>query len=653
MQQRLLHTLSVLFIVLLGFSIFYSCANMASPTGGLYDVRPPVPRTATPSFNSLNVGRKKIVIDFDEYIKLEKPSEKIIITPPQSLQPHITATGKRVEVELLDDLLPNTTYTIDFTDAIVDNNEGNPLENFSYAFSTGDELDTLAVSGTVLNANNLEPVSGILVGVHSDVRNEVFVENRFERAGRTDSRGKFSIKGLKAGKYRIYALKDKNTDFKFDNPQEEIAFSDSIVIPSTMPATRQDTVFNAKDTTKIDTVKTIHYTRFMPDDIVLRSFINSRQKKYLQRHARPEQKKIELKFYTQTPAPELRLIQPKRDNSQWYVKESSPQNDSIVLWMTDSLIYNQDTLKMEVKYLKTDSLFHDILTTDTLNFTFKKPKESRRRSDRDKEPEVKFLSISHNIKSQHELFEPITLEFGEPIVAFDTAKIHFTYTKEKDTIGQAVKYRWEQDKANLRLYTLRPRWEPGGKYVFSIDSASFTNIYGDVNNKVNVNFSTKFLEQYGNLLLTVTGVPDKQKAYVELLDKSDKPLRMAPVIDQVAKFQDLTPGTLYARLFIDTNDDGKWTSGNFYDNQQPEMVYYRPQPLEIRVFTDHEESWDILQTPAIKQKPLEITKNKPEEKKRVDRNAELLRNRENQNNNRNNNNTMTNPFGGGGMRPTR
>lgn len=653
MQQKLLHTLSVLFIVLLGFSIFYSCANMASPTGGLYDMRPPKPRTATPSFNSLNVSRKKIVIDFDEYIKLEKPSEKVIITPPQSQQPLITATGKRVEVELLDDLLPNTTYTIDFTDAIVDNNEGNPLENFSYAFSTGNELDSLAFSGIVLSANNLEPIPGIFVGVHSDMQNNAFMEKRFERTGRTDSRGKFSIKGLKSGKYRIYALKDKNTDFKFDNPQEEIAFSDSIIIPSTMPATRQDTVFNAKDTTKIDTVKTIHYTRFMPDDIVLRSFINSRQKKYLQRHERSEQKKITLKFHTQTPAPELRLIRPKRDGNKWYVKESSPQNDSIVLWMTDSAIYNQDTLKMEVKYLKTDSLFKDILTTDTLNFTFKKPKEPKKKNEKEKGVEVKFLSITNNIKPQHELFEPITLEFSEPIATFDTAKIHFAHTKEKDTIGQPVKYRWEQDKANLRLYTLRPRWEPGGKYVFKIDSAAFTNIYGMVNDKVNVNFSTKNLEQYGNLLLTVTGVPDKQKAYVELLDKSDKPLRMAPVIDHVAKFQDLVPGTMYARLFIDSNDDGKWTSGNFYDNQQPEMVYYRPKPLEIRVFTDHEESWDIQQTPAIKQKPLEITKNKPEQKKRVDKNAELLRNKQNQNNNRNNN-TMTNPFGGGGgLRPNR
>lgn len=229
--------------VLVGVLSVKSCANIASPTGGAYDEQPPRMIRSNPGTNALNVARRTLEIEFDENIKVEKPTEKIIITPPQTLQPIIKATGRKVVVEFEDEMVPNSTYTINFTDAIVDNNEGNPLENFSFSFSTGDRLDTLMVSGKLLAAENLEPMPGIYIGLHTDLNDTALTKVPFPRIGRTDSRGNFSVRGIAPGKYRIYALDDKNRDYKYDNPQEAIAFLDSIIIPSSIPALRQDTIF--------------------------------------------------------------------------------------------------------------------------------------------------------------------------------------------------------------------------------------------------------------------------------------------------------------------------------------------------------------------------------------------------------------------------
>ncbi len=284
------------YCVVASLAVFWgeSCANMASPTGGAYDEQPPRLLKSNPQNSALNITRRTLEIEFNENIKIEKPTEKIIITPPQKTPPVIKAVGRKAVVEFEDEMLPNTSYTIDFTDAIVDNNEGNPLENFSISFSTGDYLDTMLVSGKLLAAENLEPMPGIYVGLHTNLDDTAFTHISFPRIGRSDSRGSFSVKGLAAGQYRVYALDDKNRDYKYDNPQEIVAFLDSIVIPSSIPAVRQDTIF--KDSVTIDTIKTINYTKFLPDDLLLRTFSSDFQRKYIQKHERPAREKTDCIF---------------------------------------------------------------------------------------------------------------------------------------------------------------------------------------------------------------------------------------------------------------------------------------------------------------------------------------------------------------------
>lgn len=632
----------IFFVIILAVAM-YACANMAAPTGGRYDEEPPKVRKATPSFRALNVTKKKIEIVFDENIKIEKPMEKVIIAPPQQNFPIIKSIGHKAVVELKDTLLPNTTYIIDFTDAIVDNNEGNALDNFSLSFSTGEVLDSLAISGYVLTAENLEPVKGIYVGIHSNFSDTAFTKLPFERISRTNSRGKFTIKGVAEGKYKIFALQDLNRNYKYDNPQEDIAFNDSIIIPRSMPAVRQDTIF--KDSLTIDTIKTLHYTRFLPDDIVLRSFSSDFKRQYLQKHDRPEQKKLELYFAAPTEFPKFNLIKPLKIKNDWYIKEQSATNDSITLWITDSLIYQSDSILMGIDYLRTDSLNRHVWVTDTLRFNYKPPKSKKKKpkkEDKEETPEIDFLRIKTNIRGTHEIYQPIYMEFDQPLIAFDSTKIRLK--QQKDSTFVPIDFNIHRDTLNARKYVLTKKWEAGESYTLEIDSAIFFSRYGLWNNKLEQKFTIKKLEDYGNLAFTLSNLPEGKTVYVELLDKSDKPFRKEKVKDNVVLFWDLNPDEIYARAFVDDNEDGVWTTGNYEKNRKPELVFYYPKVYEIRAFTDHEEPWDVNAVSAIKQKPLEITKNKPEEKKRKNLN------RKNQEQNRSNQSMNTGMQGLGGIR---
>lgn len=623
-MTKIIKYLITLVVVCKAVLLLHSCANMASPTGGPYDETPPRLIRSNPRNNALNIDRRVIEIEFDENIKIEKPAEKVIITPPQIDLPVIKSVGKKAIVELNDELIENTTYTIDFTDAIVDNNEGNPLENFSLSFSTGDVLDTLAVSGTVLSADNLEPQQGIYVGMHTNLDDTAFTHLPFERISRTDSRGKFTVRGLAPGEYKIYALKDDNRDYKYDNPQETIAFLDSIIVPSSMPAVRQDTIF--KDSVTVDSIVTIDYTRFVPDDLILRTFESGFKRKYLQKHERPTREKLQLFFAAPTQQTSFELIKPLPQDSSWYVMETSLENDTVQFWITDSLIFKQDTLLMKLDYLRTDTLNLDQLQTDTLRFIFKEPRQTRRertqtkKDDEEEKEEIKFLNIKNSIQSAHEVYAPIRIEFEEPVIDFDSSKVKLEH--QVDSLFETVPFSFTSDSINPRKFTVHHKWIPDESYRMTIDSASVHSIYGLWNNKVEQTFKIKSLDQYGNLLFQIQGLPENKIAYVELLDTSDKPFRKVRVKNNEALIFDIDPGKIFARLFIDENEDGEWTTGNYEKGRQPEMVYYYPREFEVRAYTDHEESWNLLAMPLDEQKPAEITKNKPEEKKRRNLNEE-------------------------------
>lgn len=613
LPQNALTKLVCFLAILLPVLVFTSCANRGTPEGGKYDLDPPKLVSVNPKMDALNVAHAKtITMLFDENVQLENPTEKVIVTPPQKVAPVFTTINRKIKVELRDTLVPNSTYVMDFTDALADMNEKNVLENFVFSFSTGDKIDSMQISGKVLQANDLEPVSGIYVGLHSNLNDTAFAKLPFDRISKTNSKGEFTIRGVTPNKYRLYALKDANRDFKYDSPAEDIAFLDSLVVPSSIAATRVDTLYKS-DKKTVDSLITKPYTRFLPDNIILRSFTSSFKRQFLQKYERPARSHIVLYFGAPTQPPRLEILNTKQDANFPLIEERSAHNDTVKYWITDPAVLKNDSLLLRVGYVKTDSLNIGRESADTLKLNFREYKGGKKKEkDKDKE-EIKFLGIKTNASGAVDILQTLSLEFEEPVLDFDQKKIVLSHAK--DSLYTPIPYTLLTDSLNPRKYQIAYKWKPGEGYVLHADSAAFHSYYGLWNNKLEGKFNVKKEEEYGHIFINIKNLPQNIPAFVELLDRSDNPVRRSKVKDGGALLKFVNPGTYYARLVLDENDNGKWDTGEYADGRQPEMVYYFNKSLVLKAYFEIEEDWDLTSLPLDKQKLLEITKNKPQQKK--------------------------------------
>ena len=633
-----------------------SCARMGQPDGGWYDETPPSVIGASPDDGATNVRQQKISIFFDEFVKIDNATEKVVVSPPQAEMPEIKSAGKKIEVELKDSLRANTTYTIDFSDAISDNNEGNPLGNYAYTFSTGDRIDTLQVSGHVLEAENLEPIKGILVGLYSDMADSAFVSSPMIRIARTDSRGQFVIKGVAPGSYRIYALQDMDGDYKFSQKSEKIAFTTDIITPSTTGATRQDTTW--LDSLRIKSISKVGYTRFIPDDIVLKAFTEPLTDRYLIKSERQEPDHFTFFFsYGNDSLPQIKGID--FDSSDAFIIEHSEKRDTVTYWLKDTTLVNRDTLNVQLRYMATDTLGHLQLQTDTLQMLSKKPYERRmkekkksfeewqKQQERRKKRGQPYDSIMPPEPLDYDISVPqklrpdenIHFEFKTPLTHIDISKIHL-YSKRdtlwynapfdllpdrKDTLDHADTTYAGTPELHLRKYVLMGEWKPDIEYSLEIDSAAFTDIYGKSTKKLKQGFKVSALSEFGTLLLSINGT-DGQPIVVQLLDTSDKPVKEVKTSGTTAEFFYIKPGRYYLRMFVDSNNNGIWDTGDYASGRQAEEVFYYPEPVECREKWDISKTWSPRATVLTRQKPSQITKQKAEQTRQVkQRNAERAR----------------------------
>ena len=610
-------------LAMIAAAILAACANMGRPEGGPRDELPPVYVRSNPAMGQLNVTNNKIHVDFDENIALDDAMNKIVVSPAQRTTPAISSNGKRVTIELRDTLIPNTTYTIDFADAVKDLNEGNVLDGLALDFATGDTIDTLRISGMVFEAHTLEPAQGMLVGVYSNLSDTAISTLPLERITKTNQLGQFTLRNLKEGSYRIFALKDMNRDYHWDRT-EDVAFYEVTISPSSTPVTVTDTL--TRENGERDSLVTRDATRFLPDDVLLTWFNEGYSSQYLKDYKRPERNKITFQFSTKSDTlPILRLVNTHRagdEISTWSMLDASPTLDTLTYWISDTSLVALDSITLSATYLRTDTNDQLSWTTDTLKFNIrstkkKEPKKKKKEDeDEDSVPKIPHMDLRVTSGGSQELNRGLVIAGGTPIVDFDTTAVSFEV--QVDTLWYPIAApRFSRlDPLKPQTYTAPYEWEEGTKYRLTVDSAAVTDIYGLVNEKLVHEFTTKKGDDYSTVIFNITGL-DGRPAVVEVLNSSDKPVGTGVVTDNSATIGYLSPGTYYARLYIDADRNGEWTTGSLSDSiwRQPEEVYYYPKRINLKKNWTIEQSWDINELPVEQQKPQEIKKNKPKLKK--------------------------------------
>ena len=666
-----LENTTYLIIAALAAMLLYSCASIGSPTGGPVDMDPPIFIGSNPAPNTLNFKGNRIELEFDEVVTLVDQSEKVMYSPVQRETPRLTALGHKVTVEFRDTMKPGTTYSIDFANCIQDNNENNPLENFAFAFSTGDTIDTLQVSGIVLRARDLEPMQKVVVGIHSNLNDSAFTKLQFDRVARTNDRGQFTIRNLKPGRYRIYALNDADRDYKFVRT-EDMAFLLDTIIPDTYMETTMDTVFTKS--MAVDTVTQGTHTVFIPNDILLSMSNEGYVSQYLYAYERPDYNRIYIKFSARSDTlPTIKVIEPQvRDDDSWYKLQRSEFNDSLFYWITDTALAHNDSIRITLNYLRTDTLENLTYTTDTLYVNIKnaykrqleksKKDEAERYKELKEEYEKNLERLRKRAEERKTERDTVKAEMEARADSMELATVLRTWEKDSidripffdfkltstatvdvdapltfevvepiDTIMMSGFHLWKQYEDSLweelpvpalipnepheiMKWSMLVKWEPGATYKLRIDSMSVYGIYGTPNKTIEQLFKVRGLEEYANLYLSIS--PATGPAFVELLNTGDAVQRTATVgSDGYAVFNNVIPGDYYARIVLDRNSNGEWDTGNFASHLQPEEVYYYPKKISLKQNWDIEQSWNIYEVAVDMQKPEAIKKNKPEKKK--------------------------------------
>ncbi len=525
-------------VLILLSSIFFliSCAQIVPLTGGEKDIESPKELESTPKNGSLNFAEKEITVEFDEFIQLQNLQSQFLVSPLMEEKPEVVVKGKKLVIKLQDTLQPNTTYSLNFGEAIVDITENNPIPNYKYVFSTGNYLDSLTYSGTVVNAFDLTPKEKTFVLLYNQFEDSVPYKELPRYVSITDKEGKFSISNIANGTYKVFAISDINSNYLFDLPNEEIAFLDTAI--------------------QIETNKAGDLLYAFEEDNVQQYVVKSENKTY---------SKISLILNKATEDLNIETLSDDLPDN-WGIIDRNTTNDSITIWLTQRL--EIDRLALVVG----DS--GGVIDTVTISLMS------------DKKFEETTLSINTNVSSSFHLNQPIIIRVNRPttiqnldsiLLLEDSVEVNINIQK-LDSINKNFKIDYPfKENTNYRLL---------------IPSNAFQDYFGLSNDTLISDFKTKSISDYGTIALTVT--PNFNAPYIVQLMKNNKIVRENYAEgEKIINYEYLQPANYELKLIVDNNNDQKWTTGLYLDNRQPEKVIYYEKPITLKPNWDNEINWII------------------------------------------------------------
>ena len=577
--------------LVLGVMIFsHSCANTTTPpSGGPKDTIPPVITKIYPELGMTNVPvhGTKLEVVFNEYVVVKDP-KSLFLSPPLEKAPKFKLKGKGVVITFESDLDSNKTYTMDLTNAIADNNEGNMFPGFTMVFSTGDKIDSMMVTGIVQDCNTLDPIKGATVMLYKDHADSAIFLSRPDAAVKTDDWGFFCLRNIQDTVYRMYAVIDENNNNKYDPETEKVAFVDTlfhpvIMVNDTLPELMK---YDMKDTLLCLARNT---------EVELNLFKEKPSKQMIVNRERLGERTAYITFMA--PYAQVDSIWFRGIPSDKIITQFNQVQDSLEIWINDSR-KQPDTLFLNVRYMKTDSL--GLLNSFTEEIKLIKPKKAPgKSSSRDIKKEDTTAVFTLEVKPETVEQYGFEMEFKYPVVetAFDSLSFRYINPRQQESVAR---YSVIQDSLNLRKYIIKPEIElqQGYEYILKIPHRKFKDINGFYNDSTEVKVTLPTDENLSTMFLKLTNVNNKY--IVDLLNEKRNQIIRSYVVDkeETLKFPYLRAGKYSIRITEDLNRNGLVDTGILLEHKQPEKVrFYKLEDgtflIDIPEKTEIEQSVDV------------------------------------------------------------
>lgn len=541
--------------------LVWSCAAVVAPSGGPKDTKPPVLVSETPESNSVNFNSKNITITFDEYVSLKNLEKELIISPPLNKDPQILEKGKSIVVKLKDSLRSNTTYSIYFGNSIVDYTEGNPFPNFNYAFSTGPLIDSLTISGTVIDAFTHLPVEEALAVLYSDFDDSLPRKTRPVYVSRTNKKGEFTIRNIASRKYRLLAFKDNNSDYMYNLPNEMVAFISDSVTPFYIP--------EIKDSTRVFSLDSA-YTGY---ELKLFSEPDSTQR--VSKGVVPSPGKLIFTFRYPTHNATIFPVDP--DLTYNLIRQFSANKDTLTLWAQQPV---------------PDSLHLVISDNNTVLDTIDIATMPREKPGSKKDNSKSAIQLKSNLEggTKLNLNDKFRLYMGNPLTSDTSFNVDIVRKNAADTV-QAIFATTDSVRTTI---TTDFKWETGEEYAFTIFGGTLHDIYTLTNDTVKFRLQVIPKEEYGSLKIKALNLNANCPVILQLLGGKDVVIKQMIVPNNgIVNLGLLKPAKYGARVIFDENGNGCWDTGSLKQLRQPEKIIYFSKTLENKSGWEIEEDWDF------------------------------------------------------------